>query len=127
MTDEQAAGFIREYFHALFETRDLDALGDYLHPDYIDDDIGNDRIDNIEAGKSYLTDLFRRHPTVNVSVGKTVVVDDVITSYLEWTTTRSGQAVVHIRGTATFVMDAGRIRRRHTFVYFNDGALTPGT
>jgi ketosteroid isomerase-like protein len=125
MNDQEATKFVRDYFAAVFETRDLAALDEYLHPDYRDDDIGDDGIDHIEAGRAYLKDLYKRHPSINVSVKKAVVHDGVITSYLEWSTTTQGQTTVHIKGTAGFVMESGRIRRRHTFVYYNDHALQP--
>jgi len=125
MNDHDATRFVTDYFAALFVTRDLSALDQYMHPDYVDDDIGDDDIDHIEAGKGFLQDLFRRHPSINVSVKRAVIHDDVITAYLEWTTTQDGKPTVHIRGVASLVMESGRIKRRHTFVYDNDFALLP--
>jgi hypothetical protein len=58
-------------------------------------------------------------------VKRAVIHDDVITAYLEWTTTQDGKPTVHIRGVASLVMESGRIKRRHTFVYDNDFALLP--
>ena len=125
MTDQEAAEFVRDYFVTLFETRDLSALEQYVHPDYFDDDIGDPEIDHVEAGKGYLQSLYQRHPTINVTPIRTIVQDEVISSYLEWSTTASGERTVHVRGIALFVMESGRILKRHTFIYYNDQALRP--
>ena len=117
MNDEQAAAFLTEYFNMLFIHRDLDRLDEYLHTDYWDDDIGDPDVDHIENGKQYLLKLFERKPNVGVKVTRAVIMDNVITAYLEWYDDFQTPESLWLKGIGLFEMDCGKIVKRHTYIY----------
>lgn len=120
MTNQEARQFITRYFKALFTDRDVQALDEYLHPDYRDDDIGPDSPDHIQQSKEYLTRFFLEVPSIGVHVTETVVADNVITAYLEWYHLDQGRKVTRMKGIGLFVMEGGRILKRHTFIYYKN-------
>jgi len=117
MNDREATRFIEEYFSSLFMERDVDVLDRYLHPDYWDDDCGQEGINHIEDSKEYLRDLFSRIPTVGVSVGRVTAEGNVITAFLDWTLEDADVITTWKRGIAIFVLEGDRIRKRHTYIY----------
>ena len=117
LDNKDAFTFIEEYFSVLFKERKLEKLNDYLHQEYWDDDIGASGIDHIENGKQYLTQLFERKPKVGVIVKSAMICDNVITAYLEWYNDVTEMKSLWLKGIGLFVMDSGKIRKRHTFIY----------
>ncbi len=117
MNSEQAHAFVSRYFRRLFDDHDLNALDDYLHPNYWDDDIGDSAADHIENAKSYLAKVFGEKPRLRVDVRATIALDDVIMSYLEWYEGEGAERRTQMKGAAIFVLDEGRILKRHTYIY----------
>jgi hypothetical protein len=118
MTDRQALAFIRKYFDDLFVKRDPQTLDVYLHPDYADDDIGAGTADHWGNAKRFLEDLFRRKPTIAVTVHKAMINNDVISADLEWFERPGGIKRTWMKGIGIFTLKGRRILRRHTFIYF---------
>lgn len=110
--------FIRAYFDELFAKHNLAILDTCLDPCYFDDDIGDPAVDHLQNSKEYLTDLFRKDPTVGVTVVDAVTHDDVISAYLEWFRIKEGEKKVFRKGVAVFVISGRKIIKRHTFIYF---------
>ena len=98
----------------------MEKLNDYLHQEYWDDDIGVSGIDHIENGKQYLTRLFEQKPEVGVIVKSAMICDNVITAYLEWYNDITEMKSLWLKGIGLFVMDSGKIRKRHTFIYLKN-------
>lgn len=109
--------FIDKYFYTLFVKRKLEKLDDFLHSDYWDDDCGVAGINHIEESKKYLNDLFQRKPEVGVKVHSAHLHDNVITANLEWYNDISDPATLWMKGVGLFVMESGKIHKRHTFIY----------
>jgi hypothetical protein len=125
MTDRQALDFIKKYFRDLFVARNVNALDIYLHPEYTDDDIGSGEQDWLGNSKRFLEELFQRRPTINVTVHKAMINNEVIAADLEWFERLSGEKRVWQRGIGIFKLKDEKIVKRHTFIYFaNDGFQT---
>lgn len=118
MNDLNGLEFIRTYFDELFNRRNIDALDIYLHEEYFDDDIGDPALDHIQSSKEFLADLFQRNPTIGVEVIDAITHENVISAFLEWSVQENGQKRVIRKGVAIFVIDDRKIRKRHTFLYF---------
>jgi hypothetical protein len=123
MNNAEAHRFLAHYFKRLFVDRDPSVLDECLHPEYHDDDIGPDCADHIRNSKEYLTALWRDVPTIGVAVRDTVVADDVIAAHLEWFHLENGKKVSRQKGVGIFVMEDGRIRKRHNYLYFRKEGL----
>ena len=122
MNNAEAHRFIQQYFKRLFVDRDLTALDEHLHPNHWDDDIGESSTDHIQNSKEYLTNLFKNTPTIGVEVHSTMIVDNVITSFLEWFRKEGGQKVSLMKGVGIFVMEGNQILKRHNYLYYEDVA-----
>jgi len=118
MNDQEALEYISGYFGELFDKRNLEALDDYLDPDYFDDDIGDPAVDHISNSKEYLRQWFIEQPSIGVEVRGVSVKDDVISAFLEWYVSENGIKKVIRRGVAIFVLRNQRIIKRHTFIYY---------
>ncbi len=117
MNNQQALDFMRGYFHRLFVMRDVDALDDYLHPEYFDEDIGAGVADHIRDSKEYLRDWFERTPGIGVDVLEAMAQGEVITAFLDWFVQEGGEKNLIQKGVAVFVLRDGKIYRRHTFMF----------
>lgn len=120
MNDFEAHTFIKKYFHELFVKRNIDSLDLFLHQDYWDDDIGDSNVDHIIDSKNYLKELFIRIPTINVEAIKTIIDENVITSYLHWIYTQDNQKIVWQKGIANFILSGNKIIKRHTFIFYSN-------
>ncbi|MBN2444321.1 MAG: nuclear transport factor 2 family protein [Spirochaetales bacterium] len=103
MNHNDAFVYLKEYFHDLFVKRSIDALDNYLHPDYHDDDIGDNGENHIENTKSFLKDLFKRNPSIGMDVKKAVIEDNVITAYLNWYIQKDGKKEITIKNTDSYL------------------------
>lgn len=117
MNQQQSLQFIRGYFHELFVDHNIDALDDYLDAEYFDDDIGDPHVDHIRNSKEFLSEWFKKSPTICVEVLDVMNHDDVLTAYLEWYETDNGFKKSLQKGIAIFVMKGNKIVKRHTFIY----------
>lgn len=117
MNNQQALDWMRAYFHRLFVERDVDALDDYLHPDYFDDDIGAEVSDHVQDSKDYLRGWFQRTPGIGVDVLEAMAAGGVISAFLDWYVQEGGDKKVIMKGVAVFVLRDGKILHRHTFMY----------
>ncbi|NNG01961.1 MAG: nuclear transport factor 2 family protein [Desulfobacteraceae bacterium] len=120
MTAAQADRFIKDYFFELFEKRNIEALDQYLHEDYWDDDIGETGVDHLENSKRYLSNLFQQFPSIRVDVLNSAVEHDVITAYLEWSYKMDSRKVIWKRGIGIFVLNSNTIIKRHTYIYYSN-------
>lgn len=118
MNSEESFKFVQKYFDELFEKRNVDALDEYLDPDYFDDDIGDPAIDHIQSSKEFLKELFRKQPTIGVEVLDAMTRDDVISAYVEWFIRENNNKQIIRKGVAIFRLRDQRILKRHTFVYY---------
>jgi hypothetical protein len=118
MDSVQTREFICRYFKRLFNDRDVAVLEECLDGQYWDDDIGKTDLDHVQKSKDFVSDLFRRVPTIGVEVRGTAVLDDVITAYLEWFDYEKGMRSTWMRGVGVFEMKGGRILKRHTYIYY---------
>jgi hypothetical protein len=118
MNSQESLEFIRMYFDELFGKRNLDALDDFMDPDYFDDDIGDPGIDHIASSKEFLANLFQRQPTIGVDVLDAIARDNVISAYLEWHVQENNHKRTIRKGVAIFVVRDQRILKRHTFIYY---------
>ena len=119
MNDDAAFEYIQTYFHRLFVERDISALDEYLHPDYWDDDIGESGISHIDDSKIFLSNLFKRHPNINVNVENVMCNENVITACLRWVDQHDGHQETLRKGIAVFVLVEHRILKRHTYIFFD--------
>ncbi|PKO14385.1 MAG: hypothetical protein CVU39_15230 [Chloroflexi bacterium HGW-Chloroflexi-10] len=117
MDQQESLAFIREYFHQLFDLRNIDAIDHYLDRDYYDDDIGDPQVDHIQNSKEFLKNLFIKNPTIGVDVKDAISRDNVITAYLEWYVTKNDTRLTLRKGVAIFVLRGKKILKRHTFIY----------
>lgn len=120
MNNQESLEFIREYFDELFGKRNIDALDVYLDKDYFDDDIGDPKVDHIENSKAFLTKLFREKPTMGVDVKDAITRDGVISAFLEWFVCENNTKRIIRKGIAIFVLNNGKIRIRHTYIYYEE-------
>ncbi|HET9911222.1 MAG TPA: nuclear transport factor 2 family protein [Anaerolineales bacterium] len=120
MNNQESLEFIRAYFDELFGKRNVNALDVYLDKDYFDDDIGDPNVDHIKNGKEYLTELFKRQPTIGVDVKEAITRDDVISAFLEWFVLENGVKRVIRKGVAIFEVKDRKIYKRHTYVYYEE-------
>jgi predicted SnoaL-like aldol condensation-catalyzing enzyme len=119
MNNQQSLEFLQEYFDELFVKKNLEALHTYMDPDYFDDDIGDPQVvDHIQCSKEYLAELYKNQPTICVKVRDTVSHDDVVSAYLEWSTSENNTRRTIRKGVAIFVIKDQKILKRHTFIYF---------
>ncbi len=58
MNQEEAREFIQHYFAELFGKHNIEALDEFLHPDYFDDDISDPHVNHLQNSKEYLRALF---------------------------------------------------------------------
>ncbi len=121
MNDQEAFEYIKGYFNDLFSQRDLAALDRYLDKEYLDDDIGDPTVDQIENSKQFLRELFRNKPTIGVDVIRAVSHDGVIAAFLVWHVHENGVKRVIMKGVANFQMRGQRVLKRQTFLYYNEG------
>ena len=126
MDNSEGLEFIRKYFDELFNKRNINALDVYLDRDYFDDDIGDPNVDHLKSSKEFLTELFTRNPSIGVDVKDAITHDDVISAFLEWFVRENNKKRVIRKGIAIFVVAEQRIRKRHTFVYFEEYARPDG-
>lgn len=117
MNTKEAESFINHYFTELYVKRNIDALEDFLHKDYWDDDIGDPDINHLENSKDFLAELFKAKPKAGIKVRSVTVLDNVITAYLEWYNDISDAGTLWMKGIAIFVIDFGKIIKRHTYFY----------
>ncbi|MEM5776076.1 MAG: nuclear transport factor 2 family protein, partial [Anaerolineaceae bacterium] len=112
MNNQQALDWMRAYFHRLFVERDVDALDDYLHPDYFDDDIGAEVSDHVQDSKDYLRSWFQRSPGIGVDVLEAMAAGGVISAFLDWYVQEGGDKKIIMKGVAVFVLCDGKILHR---------------
>lgn len=120
MNNAEGLEFIRHYFDEIFTRRNVNALDDFFDKEYFDDDIGDPNVDHIQNAKEYLTELFTSRPTIGVEVKDAATCDDVISAFLEWFVRENDQKRVIRRGVAIFVLKGHKIKKRHTFIYFEE-------
>ena len=120
MNNQESLEFIRTYFDELFGKRNINILDVYLDRDYFDDDIGDPNVDHIQSSKEYLLNLFKEKPTIRVDVKDVVTNDGVISAFLEWFVTEHHVKRIIIKGIAIFVLRDQKIRKRHTYIYFQE-------
>lgn len=120
MNNTESFDFIQKYFDEVFNKRNVDALDVFLDREYFDDDIGDPEVDHIQNSKDYLIELFDGTPAIRVDVKDTITRDNVISAFLEWFVCENSQKRVIRKGVAIFVVEGRRIRKRHTFIYFEE-------
>lgn len=118
MNNQEGLAFIRKYFDELFGKRNIDALDVYLDKNYFDDDIGDPNADHIENSKAYLNELFRERPTIGVDVKDAITQDDVISAFVEWFVFENRVKRTIRKGIVILVVNNLKIRKRHTYIYF---------
>jgi hypothetical protein len=118
MNNQESLTYVRKYFDELFDKRNVDALDEYLDPDYFDDDIGDPAMDHIKNSKEYLKELFIKQPTIGVEVFDAIERDNVISAYLEWYVLENDKKRTIRKGVAIFCLRNQRIFKRHTFIYY---------
>lgn len=120
MNNHDGLEFIRGYFNELFTRRNINALDEYLAPDYFDDDIGDPSVDHLQNSKEYIKILFEREPSIDVEVVDAMCHDDVITAFLEWYRVVNGSKASFRKGIAIFELSDRLIKKRHTYIYQNE-------
>lgn len=120
MNDQEGFDYIKRYFFELFDRRNMEALHEFLDPEYFDDDIGDPAVDHIANSKEYLRQWFIEQASISVEVSGAAVKDDVISAFLEWHVSENGCKRVIRKGVAIFVLRDRKILRRHTFIYYNE-------
>jgi predicted SnoaL-like aldol condensation-catalyzing enzyme len=118
LEDCDAYDFIYDYFNEIFNKRNIDELDIYLDENYYDDDIGEGSKNHIRNSKEYLSNIFKKNPTIEVEVIKVIVRDNVITAYLEWKAERNSKKVILRKGIGIFEIKENKIIRRHTYIYY---------
>jgi hypothetical protein len=118
MNNQESLEFVRKYFDELFGKRNIDALDIYLDKEYFDDDIGDSGIDHIKNAKEFLTKLFKENPTIGVEVRDAITQDNVISAFVEWFVLENRVRKTIRKGIAIFVVNNLKIRKRHTFIYY---------
>jgi len=119
MNNQESLEFIRRYFDELFGKRNLDALDLYLDKNHFDDDIADPNVDHIQNSKEYLLALFREKPTIGVDVKDAMTQDNVISAFLEWFVCEKGAKKTLKKGVAIFVLNNGKILKRHNYIYYD--------
>jgi hypothetical protein len=120
MNDQESFEYIRRYFEELFVQHNVDALDEYLDPDYFDDDIGDPAIDHIANSKEYMRQWFMAQPSIGVEVSSARAKDNVISAFLQWHVRENGFKRVIRKGVAISVLRDRKILKRHTFIYYNE-------
>jgi len=120
MNNAEGLEFIHRYFDEVFNKRNIDALDDFVDKDYFDDDIGDPKVDHLKNSKEFLKELFRRNPTIGIDVTDAITHDNVISAFLEWFVRENEKKRVIRKGVAVFVVENQRIRKRHTYIYYEE-------
>jgi hypothetical protein len=120
MNNQESLEFIRKYFDELFGKRNLDALDLYLDENHFDDDIADPNVDHIQNSKEYLLALFRERPSIGVDVKDAMIQDNVISAFLEWFVCENNTRKTLKKGVAIFVLNNGKILKRHNYIYYDE-------
>jgi hypothetical protein len=118
MNRTESLAYVKNYFHEIFEHKNIDAIDSFVDREYFDDDIGDPKVDHIENSKKFLSDLFTTKPNIGVRVDSAIEKDGVTTSFIEWYEKKDDENEVIRKGIVIFVLRNGKILRRHTFLYF---------
>jgi hypothetical protein len=118
MNNSESLAYVKNYFHEIFNKRNINAVDYYFDKDYFDDDIGDPNINHIVNSKKFLSDLFANNPNIGVNVVNALEKDRVISSFVEWYEKKDNKIEIIRKGIVIFVLRNEKIVHRHTFIYY---------